>query len=73
MQGTLRGSILENLILATKAQQAQAALSSVQHRLASTSSILLLQNGLLGVYEELHSHVFARMQDRPEVCMGEPR
>jgi ketopantoate reductase len=48
---------ISRLVVTTKAADTAAALLSVRGRLAGGCEILLLQNGLLGLYEEVHSKV----------------
>lgn len=49
---------IEALVVATKAHQAVPALQSVRSRLRATSTVLLLQNGLIGLYDEIRERVF---------------
>jgi ketopantoate reductase len=48
---------IKHLVVATKGADVAAAVASIQHRLDPESSVLLLQNGILAVYEELHRKV----------------
>ncbi|MEW5309768.1 MAG: hypothetical protein WDW38_001628 [Sanguina aurantia] len=50
---------INSLIIATKAADTEAALRSVMHRLAPSSHVLLLQNGTLAVYEQLHRNLLS--------------
>jgi 2-dehydropantoate 2-reductase len=51
--GGRKEPLIENLLVTTQAPQTAAALASVAHRLSRESVIVLLQNGVLAVYEEL--------------------
>jgi len=59
-----QGGILENLIVATKTLNTAKALSSIKHRLASSSTILFTQNGM-GTVEDVTSSVFPNPSTRP--------
>jgi 2-dehydropantoate 2-reductase len=48
---------ISRLIVTTKANHAVQALQSVRPRLSDTCQILLLQNGVLGVYQEVYDKV----------------
>lgn len=57
-------SIIENLIIATKATTTLSALSALNHRLNSTSTILFTQNGM-GTVDEVTAHIFPSISSRP--------
>ena len=56
------GETINHLVVATKGADVASAIASIQHRLAPGSSVLLLQNGILAVYEELHRKVSLHSQ-----------
>lgn len=65
----LPGSIIENLIVATKTIHTVNALSSIKHRLGTTSTIMFAQNGM-GVVEEVSQTVFPLPATRPRYLAG---
>ncbi|TVY49252.1 Ketoisovalerate reductase [Lachnellula occidentalis] len=59
-----RGSIIENLIIATKTLHTAKALKAVKHRLGAQSTILFTQNGM-GTTEEATRLIFPEEATRP--------
>ena len=57
-------TVIDNLIVATKAIKTTAALSAIKHRLTPDSTILLTQNGM-GTVDELDKKVFKDPSSRP--------
>ncbi|TPX37723.1 2-dehydropantoate 2-reductase [Synchytrium microbalum] len=55
-QASKHGTSISTLILATKAQHALEALTSIEGRLNSDSVVVLAQNGVLGVMDQLKSY-----------------
>jgi 2-dehydropantoate 2-reductase len=60
---------IDNLILAVKATQVEAALKSIRHRLTPDSTIVFLQNGM-GVQEEINEKIFQDPGSRPNYIVG---
>jgi 2-dehydropantoate 2-reductase len=58
------------LILATKANQALPALSALRSRLDARSVVVLLQNGVLGVHEQVCQDLFPHPDQRPAFILG---
>jgi 2-dehydropantoate 2-reductase len=56
---------IQRLIVATKAQHTVSALSSIQHRLTPSSSVLLLQNGALAVMQAIARDLYPPSAPRP--------
>jgi 2-dehydropantoate 2-reductase len=63
-------TLVQTLLVATKAQDTAAALLSVKHLLPPDSVVILVQNGLLGVYEEVLTEVFPDAATRPLFILG---
>ena len=60
---------IHNLMVAVKGPSTVAAISSVAPRLTSSSTIVLLQNGM-GIMEEINTHVFPNVESRPQYMLG---
>lgn len=60
---------IHNLLVTTKAPITIAALAGIKHRLAPTSTICFLQNGM-GVIDEVNAKLFPNEQDRPNYMQG---
>lgn len=60
---------IHNLIVTTKAPLTVTALSSVRHRLSSTSTICFLQNGM-GIIDDVNKHLFPVEEERPNYVQG---
>lgn len=63
------GSVIYNLIVATKSQYTVSALNYIKHRLTRESTILFLQNGM-GIIEEVNEKLFPDMETRPNYILG---
>lgn len=63
-------TVVHTLLVATKAQDTAAALLSVKHLLSTDSVVILVQNGLIGVYEEVLTEVFPDAATRPLFILG---
>lgn len=63
-EADLPGSVIKNLIVATKTIHTVAALLSIRNRLDASSTILFAQNGM-GTVEEVNQEVFAEDSSRP--------
>lgn len=61
---------IENLLVTTKAYQTVPALHAIRHRLDASSAVVLLQNGVLGVYEEIINNLFPASESRPTFLLG---
>src|SRR5258708_29165006 len=55
---------IQSLLVTTKAGSTKSALMALKSRLGSSSTVVLLQNGM-GVYEQLASEVFSQPSTRP--------
>ncbi|TPX65049.1 2-dehydropantoate 2-reductase [Spizellomyces sp. 'palustris'] len=64
------GPPIENLIICTKSHDTLAALEPITPRLSSTSTILLLQNGVLGVYNHLRRSLSPPSTGGPRILLG---
>ncbi|KNC99749.1 2-dehydropantoate 2-reductase [Spizellomyces punctatus DAOM BR117] len=64
------GPPIENLIICTKAHDTLAALDPISPRLSSNSTILLLQNGVLGVYTSLRRSLSSPSTGGPRILLG---
>eukprot|EP00667_Euglena_gracilis_P016127 EG_transcript_16846 len=64
------GPPIARLLVTTKASQAAAAVAPLVPRLGRASVVVLLQNGVLAVYEELMSDVFRDPAHRPAIVLG---
>lgn len=62
------GEPIESLIVACKAQSTLAAIRQVEHRLSPESTIVLLQNGNLGVHQHLIQNIFTK-EKRPNFIL----
>jgi 2-dehydropantoate 2-reductase len=60
---------ITSLFVTTKAHQAIPAISKLVPRLSSSSTIVLLQNGM-GLYEELINRLFQTPEDRPHFILA---
>ena len=60
---------IHNLIVTTKAAFTVNALANIRHRLAPTSTICFLQNGM-GIIDEVNEKLFPNEQDRPNYMQG---
>jgi 2-dehydropantoate 2-reductase len=60
---------IHNLIVTTKAAFTVNALANIKHRLAPTSTICFLQNGM-GIIDEVNEKLFPNEQDRPNYMQG---
>ncbi|KAF8058125.1 SPBPB2B2.09c [Scenedesmus sp. PABB004] len=73
LEGELAGGAgaphIGRLVVATKANQAVDALAAVRHRLSRGSVVLLLQNGVLGVFSAAAA-LWPRPHDRPAFLLG---
>lgn len=68
--GTLKeDDTIHNLLVTTKTPVTVAALAGIKHRLAPTSTICFLQNGM-GIIEEVNKKLFPEEQDRPNYMQG---
>ena len=61
---------LQNVLVATKAIHAVPALAAVRDRLDTSSVVVLLLNGVLGVYQDLISELFTEPSSRPVFLLG---
>ncbi|KAI9645325.1 2-dehydropantoate 2-reductase (Ketopantoate reductase) (KPA reductase) (KPR) [Ciborinia camelliae] len=61
--------VIENLVITTNGAKTVAALTSIRHRLRSHSTICFVQHGA-GVIEDVNTHVFPDLQDRPHYILG---
>eukprot|EP00668_Euglena_longa_P034545 GGOE01044368.1.p1 GENE.GGOE01044368.1~~GGOE01044368.1.p1 ORF type:complete len:350 (+),score=73.78 GGOE01044368.1:117-1166(+) len=64
------GPPIAQLLVTTKANQVADAVRPLLPRLTQDSVVVLLQNGVLGVYEELLAEVFTDQQRRPTILLG---
>lgn len=62
--------IVQNLLLATKAPAALAALTNVQPLLSQNCNIMLLQNGLPAVYEEVQERFLRSQRTQLQLFLG---
>jgi 2-dehydropantoate 2-reductase len=60
---------IHNLIVTTKAAFTVNALANIRHRLAPSSTICFLQNGM-GIIEEVNEKLFPDVEDRPNYMQG---
>lgn len=60
---------IHNLIVTTKAAFTVNALANIRHRLAPTSTICFLQNGM-GIIEEVNEKLFPDEEERPNYMQG---
>ena len=60
---------IHNLIVTTKAAYTVNALANIRHRLAPSSTICFLQNGM-GIIEEVNEKLFPDVEDRPNYMQG---
>ena len=60
---------IHNLIVTTKAAFTVNALANIKHRLAPTSTVCFLQNGM-GVIDEVNKKLFPNEQERPNYMQG---
>lgn len=65
----ISNDIIHNLIVTTKATQVVSAISSIQHRLRPTSTILFLQNGM-GIHDKVSETIFPEPTTRPNYMLG---
>jgi 2-dehydropantoate 2-reductase len=68
--GPEQHDLIHQLIVTTKANHAVQALSAIKHRLSQDSVVVLLQNGVLGVYQEALQSVFPDPDLRPAFLLG---
>lgn len=64
------GEPVKKLLVTTKAPDTVAALQSIKHSLNPTSVVVLLQNGVLGVYDRVVREVFPNEEVRPRFVLG---
>ncbi|KAF5843730.1 ketopantoate reductase [Dunaliella salina] len=66
------GSNISNLVISTKGNNVVDAVRSVQGRLLPASSIILIQNGMLAVYQELWNEILSGWDasSRPRIIVG---
>ena len=64
------GGPIESLIVACKAQSTMSAIKQVEHRLSPESTIVLLQNGNLGVHDQLIKNIFTQEETRPHFILA---
>ena len=67
--GKANRSVIQNLIVCTKANFTATALAGIKHRLSPESTIVLLQNGM-GMVEELNEKLFPDLHERPYYMQG---
>ncbi|KIJ66269.1 hypothetical protein HYDPIDRAFT_86860 [Hydnomerulius pinastri MD-312] len=67
--GSLRTDPIEALFITTKAQNTATAITRMLPRLTSSSTIVLLQNGM-GIYEDLVQKVFRNPESRPHFVLA---
>lgn len=60
---------IDSLIIACKAHSTLAAISRLQKRLSSKSTVVLLQNGNIATHDELLRTVFTNEQERPHIIL----
>ena len=60
---------IHNLIVTTKAPFTVSALANIRHRLAPSSTICFLQNGM-GIIDEVNEKIFPDVEDRPNYMQG---
>jgi 2-dehydropantoate 2-reductase len=60
---------IHNLIVTLKAAYTVNALANIRHRLAPSSTICFLQNGM-GIIEEVNEKLFPDVEDRPNYMQG---
>lgn len=61
---------IDSLFVTCKAYATVSVLEKLQQRLSSSSTIVLLQNGNINVYEQLISEVFKNSNDRPHFVLA---
>ncbi|KAF8167605.1 ketopantoate reductase PanE/ApbA C terminal-domain-containing protein [Crassisporium funariophilum] len=66
---TLDAEPIESLVVALKAQQTVNAMAALAPRLSSSSTIVLMQNGM-GIYEELIHKIFRNPNQRPHFILA---
>jgi 2-dehydropantoate 2-reductase len=66
---TEEADTIHNLIVTTKAAYTVNALANIRHRLAPSSTICFLQNGM-GIIEEVNEKLFPDVEDRPNYMQG---
>ncbi|MCJ1316414.1 hypothetical protein MMC15_001735 [Xylographa vitiligo] len=60
---------IDHLVVAVKAQNTVAALTTIQHRLTAQSTILFLHNGI-GIIDEVDKRLFPSRASRPHYIIG---
>lgn len=60
---------IESLIVTCKAYSTLNVLKRLQHRLTPESTVVLLQNGGLGVYEQIIDAIFRNPEERPHFIL----
>lgn len=68
----IAGPPIESIFVTTKAHATVSAITSLIHRISSTTTIVILQNGPLGVYKDLLQHVeaFREPNQRPRFILA---
>lgn len=66
---TATNSHIKHLLVCTKTIQTVEALRPLAHRLSSTSTIVILQNGC-GIVDELNRTLFRKENERPNYVLG---
>ncbi|KAH7927279.1 2-dehydropantoate 2-reductase [Leucogyrophana mollusca] len=69
VQEDIRSEPIEALFVTTKAHTTNDAITRLLPRLTSSSTIVLMQNGM-GIYEDLLQRVFRNPDDRPHFILG---
>ncbi|KAH7916413.1 ketopantoate reductase PanE/ApbA C terminal-domain-containing protein [Hygrophoropsis aurantiaca] len=65
----IRSDPIESLFITTKAHTTHDAITRLLPRLTSSSTIVLMQNGM-GIYEDLVQRVFRNPNERPHFILG---